>query len=121
MYIFNRSTHLCQKHPHLTIHAPVKVSAKNSTCLTFHQGISDLVAVDTIRIVLLRSTSSEKNRLHRIVHTPSRAALNFGDVDLRASRAPHAIGLPADIIFDVIPAKSALADVTCLRQRHLIC
>ena len=98
-------------------HAPVKVLAKNSTCLTRHQGISDHVAADTIRIVLLRSTSSKKNRFHRIVHAPSRTTLRFGEVDLCASRTT---GLPTDVISDVIPTTAALADVTCLRQCHLI-
>ena len=71
---------------------PVKVSANNSTPFMRHQGSVDLVAVDTIRIVFLWSASSKKNRLHRTVHVPSRAALSFGKVDPRASHATHAIG-----------------------------
>ena len=51
--IFNCFTHSRQKHRHLTIHTPVKVSTYNSMRFTRHQGSSDLVAADTIRIVFL--------------------------------------------------------------------
>ena len=80
-----------------------------------HKGSSDRVAVDTIYIVFLRSAFSGKNRLHWIVHVPSRAGQSFGKFYPHASRAT---GLPVDVIADVITAMSALADVTCLRHRQ---
>ena len=73
-------------------HASVKVSANNSTRFTRHQGSSNLVAADTIKIIFLRFASSEKNRLHRTVHASSRAAISFGEVNPRASHALRAAG-----------------------------
>ena len=95
-------------------YALVKVLAKSSTRYTLHQGCSNLVAVNTIRIKFLRSTSSKKNQLHRIAHALSHAVQSFGEVDPRGSYAPRVAWLPAD----VITTTAAVANVTCLRQLH---
>ena len=92
----------------------VKVLAKSSTRYTLHQGCSNLVAVDTIKIKFLRSTSSKKNQLHRIAHAFSHAVQSFGEVDPRGLYAPRVAWLPAD----VITTTAAIANVTCLCQLH---
>ena len=88
-------------------HVPVKVSANYSTRITRHQHRSHLVVADTIRIVFLRSASSEKNRLHLTAHAPSHTALSFGEF---YPCTPRAVGLPANVITDIITATSTLAD-----------
>ena len=57
-----------------------------------HQGSSDLVAADTVKIVFLRSASLEKNRFHRTGHTPSRVAISFDEVNPCTLHALRAAG-----------------------------
>ena len=69
-----------------------------------------------IGIVFLWSTSPEKNRPHRTLHTPSRVDQSFREDWITCLTHSTRRWSPVDDIADVIITMSALADIFSLRH-----
>ena len=117
--IFNRSTQSSWNHHHLTIHALLHADQRFSsfsTRLMCHKYCFDDLTAAVIGIVFLWSTSPEKNRPHRTLHTPSRVDQSSREDWIMCLTHSTRRWSPADVIANVIITMSALADVFSLHH-----